>query len=151
MIQSSTARSMQIAIGECFFDEDFGRYPHHDALRAPRRLGSCRSGGAPGPGEAKHHHVSSFTLQLRLPLALTPALSARLFVDDLGYGDLGFNGHPTTKTENIDKLAYGGKVSTSHTFVFGSASTSTSSSRRRGDGALFASALPSPHPRPRPR
>jgi arylsulfatase A len=31
-------------------------------------------------------------------------------VDDLGYGDLGFNGHPTTKTPNIDKLAYSGKV-----------------------------------------
>eukprot|EP00039_Didymoeca_costata_P029425 m.24627 g.24627 ORF g.24627 m.24627 type:complete len:574 (+) comp7626_c0_seq1:438-2159(+) len=33
-----------------------------------------------------------------------------LFVDDLGYGDLGFNGHPTTHTPNIDKLAWGGKV-----------------------------------------
>ena len=31
-------------------------------------------------------------------------------MDDLGYGDLGFNGHPTTKTPNIDKLAYSGKV-----------------------------------------
>eukprot|EP01051_Picozoa_sp_SAG22_P001159 SAG22_NODE_43_length_25304_cov_5.394644_11_plen_381_part_00 len=30
--------------------------------------------------------------------------------DDLGYGDLGFNGHPTTSTPNIDKLAWGGKV-----------------------------------------
>ena len=35
-----------------------------------------------------------------------------LFVDDLGYGDLGFTGHPTTKTPNIDKLAYNGKVLT---------------------------------------
>lgn len=33
-----------------------------------------------------------------------------LFVDDLGYGDLGFNGHPTTHTPNIDKLAHGGKI-----------------------------------------
>lgn len=32
------------------------------------------------------------------------------FVDDLGYGDLGFTGHPTTVTPNIDALAYGGKV-----------------------------------------
>jgi arylsulfatase A len=32
---------------------------------------------------------------------------------DLGYGDLGFNGHPTTKTDNINKLAYGGKILTS--------------------------------------
>eukprot|EP01065_Artemidia_motanka_P041875 TRINITY_DN5499_c0_g1_i1.p1 TRINITY_DN5499_c0_g1~~TRINITY_DN5499_c0_g1_i1.p1 ORF type:complete len:566 (+),score=200.06 TRINITY_DN5499_c0_g1_i1:84-1700(+) len=32
-----------------------------------------------------------------------------LFVDDLGYGDLGFTGHPTTHTPNINKLAYGGR------------------------------------------
>ena len=25
-------------------------------------------------------------------------------------GDLGFNGHPTVETPNIDKLAYGGKI-----------------------------------------
>ncbi len=31
-----------------------------------------------------------------------------LFVDDLGYGDVGFNGHPTTHTPNIDQLAYTG-------------------------------------------
>jgi arylsulfatase A-like enzyme len=36
-----------------------------------------------------------------------------LFVDDLGYGDLGFTGHPTTSTPNLDRLAYGGKVMTS--------------------------------------
>lgn len=29
---------------------------------------------------------------------------------DLGYGDVGFNGHPTTFTRNIDKLAYGGMI-----------------------------------------
>ena len=33
-----------------------------------------------------------------------------LFVDDLGYGDLGFTGNPTTHTPNLDALAYGGKV-----------------------------------------
>eukprot|EP01047_Picozoa_sp_COSAG01_P046101 COSAG01_NODE_4299_length_5163_cov_8.009479_6_plen_134_part_00 len=52
---------------------------------------------------------------LALPtVAARPALTkpniVMLFVDDLGYGDLGFNGHPTTHTPNIDKLAYGGKV-----------------------------------------
>jgi len=31
------------------------------------------------------------------------------FVDDLGYGDTGFNGHPTAETPNIDALALGGK------------------------------------------
>jgi len=35
-----------------------------------------------------------------------------LFVDDLGYGDVAFNGHPTTHTPNLDKLAFGGKVLT---------------------------------------
>lgn len=34
------------------------------------------------------------------------------FVDDLGYGDVGFNGHPTTLTPNIDQLAFSGKVLT---------------------------------------
>lgn len=32
------------------------------------------------------------------------------FVDDLGYGDLGFTGHPTTKTPNLDQLAWNGKI-----------------------------------------
>ena len=31
-----------------------------------------------------------------------------LFADDLGYGDVGFNGHPTTRTPNIDALAAAG-------------------------------------------
>merc|ERR1719408_1060752 len=35
-----------------------------------------------------------------------------LFVDDLGYGDTGFTGHPTVNTPNIDALAFGGKVLT---------------------------------------
>ena len=33
-----------------------------------------------------------------------------LFVDDLGYGDLGFTGHPTTHTPNIDRIASQGKI-----------------------------------------
>jgi arylsulfatase A-like enzyme len=35
-----------------------------------------------------------------------------LFMDDLGYGDLGFTGHPTTRTPNLDQLAWNGKVMT---------------------------------------
>jgi arylsulfatase A len=35
------------------------------------------------------------------------------FVDDLGYGDLGFTGHPTTHTPNLDELAWSGKILTS--------------------------------------
>lgn len=34
------------------------------------------------------------------------------FMDDLGYGDLGFTGHPTTKTPNLDRLAWNGKILT---------------------------------------
>ena len=33
-------------------------------------------------------------------------------MDDLGYGDLGFTGHPTTNTPNLDKLAWNGKILT---------------------------------------
>jgi hypothetical protein len=35
-----------------------------------------------------------------------------LFMDDLGYGDLGFTGHPTTDTPNLDRLAWNGMVLT---------------------------------------
>lgn len=31
------------------------------------------------------------------------------YADDAGYGDFGFNGHPTILTPNIDRLAAGGK------------------------------------------
>ena len=31
-----------------------------------------------------------------------------LFADDMGYGDVSFNGHPTIYTPNLDKLAYEG-------------------------------------------
>ena len=36
-----------------------------------------------------------------------------LFVDDLGYGDLGFTGHPSTSTPALDRLASDGKRLTS--------------------------------------
>jgi arylsulfatase A len=32
------------------------------------------------------------------------------FVDDLGYGDLGYTGNTMTHTPNIDKLAHSGKI-----------------------------------------
>ena len=35
-----------------------------------------------------------------------------LFMDDLGYGDVGFTGHPTTSTPHIDRLAFNGKILT---------------------------------------
>mmetsp|Transcript_16077 Transcript_16077/g.36160 ORF Transcript_16077/g.36160 Transcript_16077/m.36160 type:complete len:612 (-) Transcript_16077:275-2110(-) len=35
-----------------------------------------------------------------------------LFADDLGYGDVGFNGHPTTSTPHLDHLAFTGKILT---------------------------------------
>ena len=37
---------------------------------------------------------------------------ALLFADDLGYGDLGAYGHPTSNTPNLDKLAEEGLVLT---------------------------------------
>ena len=33
-----------------------------------------------------------------------------VYIDDLGYGDFGYTGHPTTKTPNIDRMAYEGRV-----------------------------------------
>jgi len=35
-----------------------------------------------------------------------------MFADDLGYGDPGFNGNPTTQTPNLDRLAASGAVMT---------------------------------------
>jgi arylsulfatase A len=35
------------------------------------------------------------------------------FCDDLGYGDTGFNGNPTTHTPHLDELAWSGKILTS--------------------------------------
>ena len=32
-----------------------------------------------------------------------------VFVDDMGYGDLGSYGHPTINTPNLDKMAYEGQ------------------------------------------
>jgi arylsulfatase A-like enzyme len=32
-----------------------------------------------------------------------------IYMDDMGYGDLSFNGHPTIQTPNIDKLAKEGQ------------------------------------------
>ena len=32
-----------------------------------------------------------------------------VFVDDMGYGDLGSFGHPTINTPNLDKMAYEGQ------------------------------------------
>jgi len=37
-----------------------------------------------------------------------------IYVDDLGYGDLGSYGHPVLKTPNIDALAAGGLRLTSY-------------------------------------
>jgi len=35
-----------------------------------------------------------------------------MLVDDLGFGDLGISGHPTSQTPNIDRLAMNGKYFT---------------------------------------
>jgi arylsulfatase A-like enzyme len=36
------------------------------------------------------------------------ALLQILFADDLGFSDVGFNGHPTVRTPNLDKAAFEG-------------------------------------------
>jgi len=36
-----------------------------------------------------------------------------MFADDMGYGDPGFNGHPTSQTPNLDSLAASGAIMTS--------------------------------------
>ena len=51
--------------------------------------------------------TTSLAIALARPAREKPNI-VMLFVDDLGYGDLGFTGHPTTSTPNIDALAYGG-------------------------------------------
>ena len=52
--------------------------------------------------------LSATVTGLRAPLEKPNIVM--MFVDDLGYGDLGFTGHPTTRTPNFDKLASKGKV-----------------------------------------
>lgn len=70
--------------------------------------------------------MPSLSLRLLLAALLSPSIDGArparaplerpnvvlFFVDDLGYGDVGFNGHPTTSTAAIDRLAFGGKVLT---------------------------------------
>lgn len=65
--------------------------------------------------------IMMLSLLLILGLLLGAARSATnekppnfvlLFMDDLGYGDLGFTGHPTTSTPNLNKLAWNGKILT---------------------------------------
>ncbi|NJO91250.1 MAG: sulfatase [Chloroflexia bacterium] len=36
-----------------------------------------------------------------------------IFADDMGYGDMGINGHPTIKTPNLDRMAFEGQKWTS--------------------------------------
>ena len=54
--------------------------------------------------------VSSATVAALARPALSKPNIVMLFVDDLGYGDMGFTGHPTTQTPNIDDLAAEGKI-----------------------------------------
>ena len=57
-----------------------------------------------------HFLLLAASLAARAPLDKPNVVM--LFVDDLGYGDVGFNGHPTTMTPAIDKLAWEGKTLT---------------------------------------
>jgi len=54
-----------------------------------------------------------------------------MFADDMGYGDLGFTGHPTSETPNIDKLAATGAIMTSW-YTGGSVCTASRASMLTG-------------------
>lgn len=62
--------------------------------------------------------MSRYLFGLMAMLAIAPRADGKrpnfvlLFMDDLGYGDLGFTGHPTTETPNLDRLAWNGKILT---------------------------------------
>ena len=53
---------------------------------------------------AQHTHESEATVQGRRPNIIF------LLADDLGYGDVGFNGQSKIRTPNIDRLAAAGKI-----------------------------------------
>ena len=57
------------------------------------------------------HVVKAFRLVVLLGIAAASAAPHVLIflVDDLGYGDLGFTGHPTTRTPRLDALAHEGR------------------------------------------
>ena len=54
-------------------------------------------------------YLAFIGLSVGSPTIAKPNLVVFL-VDDLGWGDLGYTGHPTTYSPNIDKLARNGKV-----------------------------------------
>jgi Sulfatase len=53
-----------------------------------------------------------------------------LFMDDLGYGDMGFTGHPTTHTPNLDRLAWNGMVLTTWYSACAACTVNTNSNRK---------------------
>lgn len=58
-----------------------------------------------------HAMVVLWALALALAAGLASAYPPNIvliFADDLGYGDLGSYGHPTSSTPNLDKLAAAG-------------------------------------------
>ena len=57
------------------------------------------------------HNIFLYLLLLVLLTAERPNLVIFL-VDDLGWGDLGYTGHPTTASPHLDHLARNGKVLT---------------------------------------
>jgi arylsulfatase A len=59
-------------------------------------------GGGDGDGDGDNDGEAS--------PAPTPPNFVLIFVDDLGYGDPGFQGHPTAETPHMDRLAMEGKV-----------------------------------------
>ncbi len=54
------------------------------------------------------HAVLSALLLHSVAAAPTRPNVVMLFVDDLGFNDVGFNGNPVLPTPNVDRLAFGG-------------------------------------------
>ena len=93
------------------------------------------------------HYLSALAT---LALATTPAFTATpnvviIFVDDLGYGDLGCYGHPTIRTPHLDRLDRYCRDFSTRAMIFAADAPIASQRRKRtstvGDFRLFSSWL----------
>lgn len=86
----------------------------HDVIFR-RRVGSCRFHRPQFPRQKKVRRAGEGNMKRIVPLLLfcsllsvasaAPPNFVLLFADDLGFGDLGCYGHPTSLTPNLDRLA----------------------------------------------
>jgi len=55
-----------------------------------------------------HTYLTCLVICLFYTCSASPPNFVLLFADDLGFGDLGCYGHPSSVTPNLDRLAAGG-------------------------------------------